>query len=253
MATKQIVHMNPGQGETSYARNSTIRKTAQDRMKPLIDEAVTALCGAFVHPKSIAIADLGCSSGPNALVLISATVNAIHRYCKERVRTPPEMCVFLNDLPSNDFNTVAKSLAEFKHSLHHVSSRHVVVANMAPEELAKRKIPINDFTLFLSLRAQELVIGGRLIFSLIGRCSSNPASVSTQEWKVGVISKEKFDTFHIPIYAPLKNEVNGIIEDEGSFQINKAVAHDTFLATDGDQLASPSWCIYCTYHLARPN
>uniref|UniRef100_A0A0E0E1D9 Uncharacterized protein n=1 Tax=Oryza meridionalis TaxID=40149 RepID=A0A0E0E1D9_9ORYZ len=25
MATKQILHMNPGQGETSYARNSTIQ------------------------------------------------------------------------------------------------------------------------------------------------------------------------------------------------------------------------------------
>ncbi|BAH93477.1 probable jasmonic acid carboxyl methyltransferase 1 isoform X1 [Oryza sativa Japonica Group] len=301
MATIQIVHMNPGQGETSYARNSTIQKTAQDRMKPLIEEAVTAFCGVSV-PKSMAIADLGCSSGPNALTLISSTVDAIHRYCMECAQPPPEMCLFLNDLPSNDFNSVAKSLAEFKHS-QDVSSHHVVVANMvpgsfyerlftsdsvhffcssislqwlskAPEELAKRKIPMydsderlrllnheivadayarqfrKDFTLFLSLRARELVLGGRLIFSLIGRCSSNPASVSTQVWKVvsvalndmasrGVISKEKFDTFHIPIYAPMENELNGIIEDEGSFQINKAMAHDTFLATDG-VLASPN-------------
>ncbi len=54
-----------------------------------------------------------------------------------------------------------------------------------------------------------------------------------------MISKEKFDTFHIPIYAPMENELNGIIEDEGSFQINKAMAHDTFLATGG-VLASPN-------------
>ncbi|XP_052160283.1 anthranilate O-methyltransferase 3-like [Oryza glaberrima] len=301
MATKQILHMNPGQGETSYARNSTIQKTAQDRMKPLIEDAIKAFCGAAL-PKSMVIADLGCSSGPNALTLVSAMVNAIHRYCMEHKQPQPEMCIFLNDLPCNDFNTVAKSLGEFKHG-QDSSSHHIIVTSMvpgsfydrlftstsvhffcssislhwlseAPEELVKSKIPMydsddklrllnreivdnayarqfrKDFTLFLSLRAQELVLGGQLIFSLVGRCSSNHASKSTQVWKLlavalndmasrGMISKEKFDTFHIPIYAPLDKELDSIIEDEGSFRINKTMVYDAFHATDG-MLPSPN-------------
>nr|BAD62269.1 putative S-adenosyl-L-methionine [Oryza sativa Japonica Group]BAD62438.1 putative S-adenosyl-L-methionine [Oryza sativa Japonica Group] len=319
MATKQILHMNPGQGETSYARNSTIQNTlfsktsiiskkelhlqkiAQDRMKPLIEDAIKAFCGAAL-PKSMVIADLGCSSGPNALTLVSTMVNAIHRYCMEHKQPQPEMCIFLNDLPCNDFNTVAKSLGEFKHG-QDSSSHHIIVTSMvpgsfydrlftstsvhffcssislhwlseAPEELVKSKIPMydsddklrllnreivanayarqfrKDFTLFLSLRAQELVLGGQLIFSLVGRCSSNHASKSTQVWKLlaialndmasrGMISKEKFDTFHIPIYAPLDKELDSIIEDEGSFRINKTMVYDAFLATDG-MLPSPN-------------
>uniref|UniRef100_A0A0D9WPR6 Jasmonate O-methyltransferase n=1 Tax=Leersia perrieri TaxID=77586 RepID=A0A0D9WPR6_9ORYZ len=240
MASEQNhLYMNPGQDKTSYARNSTLQKTEQDRMKPLIEDAITALC-RVAAPQSMAIMDLGCSSGPNALTLTSATVDAIHRHCMKYAQTAPEICLFLNDLPYNDFNTVAKSLAEFKHC-HDRSSHHVIVAGMipgsfyerlvtsgsvhfvcssyslhwlskAPEELAKRKIPMydsdehsrllnseivanayarqfrKDFTLFLSLRAEELVLGGRLVFSLLGRCSSNPASVCTQAWKLVAIA-----------------------------------------------------------------
>uniref|UniRef100_A0A0E0A8S0 Jasmonate O-methyltransferase n=1 Tax=Oryza glumipatula TaxID=40148 RepID=A0A0E0A8S0_9ORYZ len=313
MATKQILHMNPGQGETSYARNSTIQKTAQDRMKPLIEDAIKAFCGAAL-PKSMVIADLGCSSGPNALTLVSAMVNAIHHYCMEHKQPQPEMCIFLNDLPCNDFNTVAKSLGEFKHG-QDSSSHHIIVTSMvpgsfydrlftstsvhffcssislhwlseAPEELVKSKIPMydsddklrllnheivanayarqfrKDFTLFLSLRAQELVLGGQLIFSLVGRCSSNHASKSTQVWKLlavalndmasrGMISKEKFDTFHIPIYAPLDKELDSIIEDEGSFRINKTMVYDAFHATDG-MLPSPNTMASMTRAVFEP-
>lgn len=54
-----------------------------------------------------------------------------------------------------------------------------------------------------------------------------------------MISKEKFDTFHIPIYAPLDKELDSIIEDEGSFRINKTMVYDAFHATDG-MLPSPN-------------
>uniref|UniRef100_A0A0E0E1D8 Jasmonate O-methyltransferase n=1 Tax=Oryza meridionalis TaxID=40149 RepID=A0A0E0E1D8_9ORYZ len=274
------------------------------------------------------IADLGCSSGPNALTLVSAMVNGIQRYCMQHKQPQPEMSIFLNDLPCNDFNTVAKSLGEFKHG-QDSSSHHIVVTSMvpgsfyerlftsasvhffcssislhwlseAPEELVKSKIPMydsndqlrllnreivasayaqqfrKDFTLFLSLRAQELVLGGQLIFSLVGRCSSNHASKSTQVWKLlavalndmalrelhelmigikvsfqGMISKEKFDTFHIPIYAPLDKELDSIIEDEGSFRIKKTMVHDAFHATDG-MLPSPNTIASMTRAVFEP-
>lgn len=45
-----------------------------------------------------------------------------------------------------------------------------------------------DFTQFLSLRAQELVTGGRMVISLYGRCSENPISRSNQAWQVVAVA-----------------------------------------------------------------
>ncbi|KAF0903090.1 hypothetical protein E2562_024567 [Oryza meyeriana var. granulata] len=137
--SKQSLHMNQGQGETSYAQNSALQKTVQDGMKILIEEAITSLCTvtSTPHPKDMVIADLGCSSGPNALTLVSTAVDAMYRYCVQHEQLPPEMCVFLNDLPDNDFNTVAKSLATLKHS-GEVLTHPVVITGMVPGSFYER-------------------------------------------------------------------------------------------------------------------
>uniref|UniRef100_A0A0E0HPM4 Jasmonate O-methyltransferase n=1 Tax=Oryza nivara TaxID=4536 RepID=A0A0E0HPM4_ORYNI len=270
MATnsKQSVHMNPGQGETSYAQNSALQKTAQDRMKTLIEEAVTGLCtSSCPHPKNMVIADLGCSSGPNALTLVSAAVDAIHRYCAQHEQLPPEMCVLLNDLPDNDFNAVAKSLDTLKHSVDEALARPTaVITGMAPEDLKKSRIPMHDsdeqlrssrhqivadsyarqfkkdFMRFLSLRAQEIVPGGRMVVSLLVKRSDKPDTELIQPWTPavtalsdmalrGVISKEKLDSFYIPLCCPMDSEVNNIIEEEGSFEVNKMMMHDPYDGT----------------------
>uniref|UniRef100_A0A0D9WPR3 Uncharacterized protein n=1 Tax=Leersia perrieri TaxID=77586 RepID=A0A0D9WPR3_9ORYZ len=54
----------------------------------------------------------------------------------------------------------------------------------------------------------------------------------------GIIDKEKLDSFYIPIYTPLENEVNEIIEEEGSFKINKMLMRHPFHGID-DSLVSP--------------
>ena len=81
-------------------------------MKPLIEAAIVDLCSNTntVLPGKMVIADLGCSSGPNALELVSTAVEAIHSHCLQSQQPPPEVCLLLNDLPENDFNTVVKSL-----------------------------------------------------------------------------------------------------------------------------------------------
>lgn len=107
--------MNPGEGETSYARNSTFQSVEQMRMKPQIEEAIMKLCGNSTPlPRSMVIADLGCSCGPSALTLVSAAVDAIHLQCLELREPPPELSLLLNDLPSNDFNTTVKHLVAFQ-------------------------------------------------------------------------------------------------------------------------------------------
>lgn len=79
----------------------------------MIEEAVVSLLNDDDGATGLAIADLGCSSGPNTLVLVSTAVAAVRRRCSELRRQPPELCVHLNDLPNNDFNLVTKSLATY--------------------------------------------------------------------------------------------------------------------------------------------
>lgn len=68
-------------------------------------------------PNSLGIADLGCSSGPNTLSTIKAIVEAVEVICHKTLHSTPEFRVYLNDLPSNDFNTVFKSLPDFYRQL----------------------------------------------------------------------------------------------------------------------------------------
>ncbi|CAM0901877.1 unnamed protein product [Alopecurus aequalis] len=127
MACKQALHMNEGEGETSYARNSSIQSAEQDRMKPLIEAAIVDLCH---KTETMMIADLGCSSGPNALALVSIAVEAIHSI----QQPPPEVCVFLNDLPNNDFNTVVKRLVTLRRS----NEPPVVMTGIVPGSFYER-------------------------------------------------------------------------------------------------------------------
>lgn len=61
------------------------------------------------------ITDLGCASGPNTLTLVETAVEAIFRHCMDKEELP-EISVFLNDLPDNDSNNVAKILNTFQQS-----------------------------------------------------------------------------------------------------------------------------------------
>ncbi|XP_002450044.2 jasmonate O-methyltransferase [Sorghum bicolor] len=289
--------MNPGEGETSYARNSTFQSAEQMRMKPQIEEAIMELCGNSTPlPRSMVIADLGCSCGPNALTMVSAAVDAIHRQCLELQQPPPELSLLLNDLPSNDFNTTIKHLVEFQERknidkgqhgfspfvmtsivpgsfygrLFTTGSVHLVLSSNSlhwlskvPEDLLKNGIPMyhsdeqlrrktwpvvldayaqqfrKDLLWFLECRAQEMVPGGRLIVSLTGTQSPATASNGSAQQMLefiarilddmasrGVLDKQKLKAFYIPLYSPSEKEVKEIIEEQGSFSINKLQVHD---------------------------
>lgn len=69
-------------------------------------------------PACFKLADLGCSSGPNALMVVENIVGNVHALCKqEKLKAPDEFQVFLNDLPNNDFNSVFKMTPQFYSNL----------------------------------------------------------------------------------------------------------------------------------------
>ncbi|KZV19984.1 S-adenosyl-L-methionine-dependent methyltransferase superfamily protein [Dorcoceras hygrometricum] len=117
MDLERVFRMNGGAGETSYSKNCSLQKKASDKVKHIVLEAIERVLEATSWPKSIGIADLGCSSGPNTLLNIKDIVEAAETAAMAVSREVPEFRVYLNDLPTNDFNTIFHALPEWYRKL----------------------------------------------------------------------------------------------------------------------------------------
>lgn len=84
--------------------------------KSIREEAITSLY-CSTSPRTLAIADLGSSSGPNTLLVVSEFIKVVEKLCHLSNHESPEYMIFLNDLPGNDFNNIFKSLDSFKEKL----------------------------------------------------------------------------------------------------------------------------------------
>ncbi|KAL5122644.1 Salicylate carboxymethyltransferase [Glycine soja] len=225
MEVAQVLHMNGGVGDASYANNSLVQQKVICLTKPIREEAIRSLY-CSTHPRSLAIADLGCSSGPNTLFVVSEFIKIVEKLCRELNHKSPEYKVFLNDLPGNDFNNIFKSLDSFKEklcdemesgigpcyfsgvpgsfygrvfpyqSLHFVHSSYslqwlskvpegvdnnkgnVYIGSTSPKNVVRAYYEQfqRDFSLFLKCRAEELVEGGRMVLTFLGRRSDDPSS-----------------------------------------------------------------------------
>ncbi|GJN35139.1 hypothetical protein PR202_gb23883 [Eleusine coracana subsp. coracana] len=109
-----VVGMNSGQeGKMSYANNSSFQKAIASATKQARQEMAAALYRSKGRPASMAIANLGCATGPNALLTVTDAVEAVLAECQQSNGSNSnavELQVFLNDLPGNDFNAVFRLL-----------------------------------------------------------------------------------------------------------------------------------------------
>ncbi|KAK4416131.1 Benzoate carboxyl methyltransferase [Sesamum alatum] len=228
--------------------------------------------------------DLGCSSGPNSLFVISHILDAVEHLCtKNNINGSdnlPEFEVFLNDLPDNDFNNLFKVItsgrvigknekrrcflyglpgsfygrlfpsnslhfAYASYSLHWLSQipeglessnkENIYMARTSPPEVfeAYAKQFQRDFSTFLSLRAQEMIAGGRMVLTLVGRSVEDPSSKDHSAHYTllsqtlldmvaqGVVKMEDLYLFNVPIYMPCEQEVKTVIQDQGSYNLDK--------------------------------
>ncbi|MBA0636927.1 hypothetical protein Godav_029923 [Gossypium davidsonii] len=111
MKVEQVLHMNGGMGEYSYVKNSSLQETVISMVKPMLEETITELCSAMLPGADcLKVADLGCSAGPNALLVVSEIIDTIDETCRRLKHPPPCLQAFLNDLPGNDFNAIFKYL-----------------------------------------------------------------------------------------------------------------------------------------------
>ncbi|XP_074381328.1 benzoate carboxyl methyltransferase-like [Apium graveolens] len=91
-----------------------------------------------------------------------------------------------------------------------------------------------DFTAFLHMRSEEMVSKGRMVLTLIGRSTADPAcnndcchlygllAKSLHDMVAeGLIHEEDFNSFNLPIYTSCTDELKAIIESENSFTIDR--------------------------------
>ncbi|CAJ2663427.1 unnamed protein product [Trifolium pratense] len=291
------VHMNGGDGETSYANNSFLQEKVISLTKSIREEAITSLFSETL-PRSIAIADLGCSCGPNTLSVLSEIIIFVEKFCQELNCSSTEYKIFFNDLSGNDFNSVFKSLDNFKvklldeiiktemgpcyffgvpgsfygrifpgrsldfvhssYSLHWLSKvpegldnkGHIYISNTSPSNVVKAyyKQFQKDLSIFLKCRAEELVEGGRMVLTILGRRNNDPCDTEylCDDWEVlatalndmvlqGFIKEDQVNNFNIPHYYPSPYEVELEVLNEGSFVINRIELFETDLSASSDK------------------
>ncbi|CAN1163547.1 Probable jasmonic acid carboxyl methyltransferase 2 [Linum perenne] len=210
-------------------------------------------------------------------------------------RPIPELSIFLNDHPSNDFNNVLGSLLpqfqkvlkeednridqmgcfvsatpgsfygrlfprnslHFVHSssaLHYLSQVPTVlqsgfavnkgqlyITKSSPMEVVEAFTWqfLLDFSLFLRSRAVEVVPGGRVLLSLLGRVSNvGPTEeVGSNQWELlaralqsmtvdGLVDEAQIDSFNLPYYAPSMDQVKEVVEKERSFHVDRIEAFE---------------------------
>ncbi|XP_047966810.1 salicylate carboxymethyltransferase-like [Salvia hispanica] len=289
MEVVQVLRMNGGLGDTSYATNSLVQRKVISMTKPITEEAITQVYRSVdAIANRFCIAELGCSSGPNTLAVAAELLSIVHQLSRSHGRQLPEFQILLNDLPGNDFNSIFHSLlpqfrAELNqqmgsksapcfvygvpgsfygrlfaaNSLHFVHSSYSLMwLSKVPEgveEWNKEEIYIGsksmapainayynqfrvDFDTFLKCRSEEVVGGGAMVLTILGRKSENAASkeccyiwellaLSLKEMvSEGAIEEEKLHSFNIPQYTPSPAEVKRSVEEEGSFAISRLEA-----------------------------
>ncbi|KAL8099619.1 hypothetical protein AgCh_032037 [Apium graveolens] len=113
MDVANVLHMNAANREFSYAKNSLIQKSVILKGRKFLEDTIKDY-GNHGFPDCFKVADLGCSSGPNALLFVTNIVDIVNGLCHQKdLKAPDEFQVFLNDLPSNDFNSIFKMIQPF--------------------------------------------------------------------------------------------------------------------------------------------
>ncbi|XP_010276464.1 PREDICTED: gibberellic acid methyltransferase 2 isoform X2 [Nelumbo nucifera] len=108
----RILCMQGGDDDGSYARNSDAPASAISLSKPLLIAAIQSM-RLFHGEASLRIADLGCATGFNTLSTIDLVIDTLRGRYNKDCAFEPEFEAFFSDLPSNDFNSLFRSLPPF--------------------------------------------------------------------------------------------------------------------------------------------
>lgn len=114
MVLENVLSMKGGNGDSSYATNSLLQLKMALAIKPLLEHSIYKTVRSVVGVKEadnvFRIADLGCATGMNTLLAADTIVRAVKLTSSHHSMGVPEFQVYFADLPSNDFNTLFRTL-----------------------------------------------------------------------------------------------------------------------------------------------
>ncbi|KAG9453926.1 hypothetical protein H6P81_006830 [Aristolochia fimbriata] len=114
MDLKEVLCMKGGEGDASYFKSSFFMSKVNSFTSPMVEKAIRDLCrDKNFSDEVFTIADLGSASGPGTLSVIAGVVSVVAEISREANWRLPEFRLCLNDLPTNDFNTVFRNLGPF--------------------------------------------------------------------------------------------------------------------------------------------
>ncbi|KAL4342393.1 hypothetical protein GQ457_08G013420 [Hibiscus cannabinus] len=248
MPSANVHCTNSTDKQISYANNSSLQKNVQSKTRSFLEDGIKDMLNKILP------------------VLPAITLDS------------PDLQVFLNDLPHNDFNTVFRSVHAFHarllqdkgvpsgacfitgvagsfhqrlfpcKSIHFVHSsyclhwlskvpkrvenneRNIYISKLSPPNVSKAYLEQfqNDFSNFLRFRYEEMINGGRMLLTLVGRSIIDPTSKDCCSlWDLltksmldlvhkQLMDESDVDSFNMSYYFPCKEEVREIIEKEGA-------------------------------------
>lgn len=206
--------MNGGIGKRSYACNSSIQRTVISMVKPILEESVVELYCSML-PECFKMADLGCSAGPNTLLVVSEVIDIIIDAIHQRLKfvPPPFIQAFLNDLHGNDFNTVFESLPSFYKKLEKEKKgmfKQCFIAG-APGSFYGRLFPNNSLHFFHS--SYSLMWISKAPSELINKEGEalNKGNIYTAKTSPPIVTKAYFEQFKKDFMLFLKSRAEEMI------------------------------------------
>ncbi|WCJ37366.1 S-adenosyl-L-methionine:benzoic acid/salicylic acid carboxyl methyltransferase 1 [Euphorbia peplus] len=255
MEVPKILHMSGGQGVNSYYMNSLYQKQLILNTRHILEESISELL-VTMPLDVLKMAEMGCSSGPNALLPLWEIIQTIDSTCSTSNWKIPDLQVYLNDLPRNDFNTVFRALVpNFFEKLEKEKGdkfKSCFIGAM-PGDFYGRLFPENSLNFVhcscslewlsqvpdglvtesgIPLNKEEMISGGRMVLTIPAK-NDNPHCLNGSEFfplmgmslnvmvEEGRIEQSMLDNWNIPIYFPSAEEVMNVIEREKSFKIEK--------------------------------
>lgn len=147
-----MLSMQGGEDDVSYAKNSYGPAAALASSKPMLTSAIHSIkLTEGCSSSHLKIADLGCAVGDNTFSTVNTVVEVLRRKLAViNAGAEPELEVFFSDLPSNDFNTLFRSLDEKVNG----SSRKYFAAGV-PGSFYKRLFPKGELHVVVTMSALQ--------------------------------------------------------------------------------------------------
>ncbi|KAK8515622.1 hypothetical protein V6N12_075653 [Hibiscus sabdariffa] len=254
MASANVHCTNASDKQISYANNSSLQKKALLKTRPFLEDAIKNMLTKILPVTCIKVADLGCASGPNAFLptyeimnTITRSVPAFHARLLQDKGDPRGACFIAGVAGSFHQRLFPSKSIHFVHSSYCLqwlskvpkgvenNKGNIYISKSSPPNVCKAYLEQfqKDFSIFLRSRSEEMINGGRMLLTLVGRSIIDPTSKDCCSlWDLlakslldlvdkGLVDESDVDSFNTAYYYPCKEEVREIIKKEGSFDIDK--------------------------------